>query len=171
MFESVKKQTKRSAKGFTLIELLVVVVIVGILAAVALPNFLSQSGKARLTESDAAFDAIKSGQEVAINERGAYQTVGDIGTAPTAQPANNLLPGSQANIVTTSGAFAAYQTGLQINVDALNKGWLIATEAITVASAPSYQIASDGSGANVNLHAFFQKSFNAPIARDIDATQ
>ena len=38
-------------KGFTLVELMIVIVIVGILSAVALPNFLSQTDKAKLTEA------------------------------------------------------------------------------------------------------------------------
>jgi type IV pilus assembly protein PilA len=38
-------------KGFTLVELMIVIVIVGILSAVALPNFLSQTDKAKATEA------------------------------------------------------------------------------------------------------------------------
>ncbi|WP_186539610.1 type IV pilin protein [Synechococcus sp. BIOS-E4-1] len=37
-------------KGFTLVELMIVIVIVGILSAVALPNFLNQTSKAKATE-------------------------------------------------------------------------------------------------------------------------
>ena len=46
-----KKAKHALAKGFTLVELMIVIVIVGILSAVALPNFLSQTDKARLTEA------------------------------------------------------------------------------------------------------------------------
>ena len=45
-----KKGRNLLEKGFTLVELMIVIVIVGVLSAVALPNFLNQTAKAKATE-------------------------------------------------------------------------------------------------------------------------
>ena len=72
-------------KGFTLVELMIVIVIVGILSAIALPNFLSQTAKAKITEPLGKVSAgLKQAQSVWV-ETGTFSDVGcnDVGFTGT----------------------------------------------------------------------------------------
>jgi len=57
------KKLSRKNKGFTLIELLIVVAIIGIIAGIAIPNFLGARNKARVTRAFADMRAIADALE------------------------------------------------------------------------------------------------------------
>jgi prepilin-type N-terminal cleavage/methylation domain-containing protein len=64
----------QKTKGFTLVELMVVIVIIGILAAVAIPKFLDASQKAKASEFPTLLTAIYTGQLAYNAEKGSYVT-------------------------------------------------------------------------------------------------
>jgi type IV pilus assembly protein PilA len=70
---------KPKNQGFTLIELLVVVIIIGILAAIAIPNLMSQIGKAREGEAKSIIGALNRAQQAYFFENGVFSSSDDPG--------------------------------------------------------------------------------------------
>jgi len=63
---------RTSEKGFTLIELMIVVAIIGILAAIAIPNFIRFQLKSKSSEGKVNLAAIRTAEESYMAEFGAY---------------------------------------------------------------------------------------------------
>ena len=68
------RQRAQDEKGFTLIELLVVILIIGILAAIALPAFLNQRAKAQDTEAKSAARTAQTALETLYIDEQNYAT-------------------------------------------------------------------------------------------------
>ena len=66
------KKMLKNKKGFTLIELMIVVAIIGILAAIAIPNFMTYQCKAKQSEAKSLLGAVRTAQEVYFAENSTY---------------------------------------------------------------------------------------------------
>lgn len=74
---------KTLKKGFTLVELMIVVAIIGILAAIAIPNFIRFQARSKQSEVKTNLKAIFTGQKSRYADRDAYSSsLGDIGFSP-----------------------------------------------------------------------------------------
>lgn len=96
----------KNKKGFTLIELMIVVAIIGILAAIAIPNFMNYQCKARQSEAKSNLGAIRVAQETYMAEKNTYaDAIGDI-----AWEAKGTTDYTYSITAGTSSAFTAQAT-------------------------------------------------------------
>jgi len=140
--------TLHTRQGFTLIELMIVVAIIGILAAIAIPNFLRFQAKSKQTEAKANLGSIGTTAESYRMEQDTYiiSQLSDLGWGPTGTPRysywyavgatpSNFNPGvgtvqscsidtapAVAPVAATAGTFTAAAKG-QIDTDATCDEW------------------------------------------------
>jgi prepilin-type N-terminal cleavage/methylation domain-containing protein len=82
----------RSKKGFTLIELMIVVVIIGILAAIAIPNFISMQNRAKEASTKANMHTFQLAMEdYAVTSDGVYATAAEAAAVQALFP-NGVYP-------------------------------------------------------------------------------
>ena len=87
------KNRSRTRKGFTLIELLIVVVIIGILAAIAIPKFADTKKKAYVTAMKSDLKNMVSSAEAWFSDNNTY--------------AGYVAPTGSSGVVLTMGALSA----------------------------------------------------------------
>jgi prepilin-type N-terminal cleavage/methylation domain-containing protein len=106
---------KNGNKGFTLIELLVVVIIIGVLAAIALPNLLGQVAKGRQAEARTNLGAINRAQQVNRVETGTFAPLASLPISVTGTYYTFTGPtgASATEAVTDASAISTYQNDIR----------------------------------------------------------
>jgi type IV pilus assembly protein PilA len=108
------RRRAQDEKGFTLIELLVVILIIGILAAVAIPTFLNQRGKAYDSNAESMVKAAQIDEET-------YATSHDGSYATTAAELQGIDPSlSDTSAATLNAPANVSSNGYQVSATAVN---------------------------------------------------
>lgn len=112
MFTSMMKAFRRTGReeGFTLVELLIVILIVGILAAVAIPLYLGYTKDAKLAEGKALLGSVMTALQGCVQAKGSGQSCSVSEILNRVGVSTAGVTGDGRWTVTTSGSLAVSST-------------------------------------------------------------